>query len=438
MALARNISKFLGLTTIPSAFQARIGEAKGLWIVDYSDEICNGIPDRVVIETYPSQRKWERKPPPRSVPDDEEQRTFEVIKWSSPLKSAALTLQFLPLLEDRGVPRDKISQLLVNGLTHEMSQMVAAIDSPHSFRKWLRDHHPSLSERLKTGIVKFQGGRPDSPEETLNMLLDAGFDPKIFGYARELARKTFKNTCDILKEKLNIRVGLSTYAYMAVDFQGVLEPNQIHLCFSNTFRDEVSGKSMLELDNIDVLIARSPAHFVSDIQKVRAVFRPQLMGFKDIVILPTTGDEPLAGILSGGDYDGDTVWLCFDQDIVRNFTNAKLPDEPNLLANLSGDGPFLRKNETTFSDITASGPDSFTRFLEQSFDFNFKMSFLGICTNYKEQLCYEQNNVSSRNAEFLSFLLSSLVDQNKQGFVFEEEDWMRLRGFLSKTKSRTI
>lgn len=429
-----NVSTSLGLAYVPSAFQGRIGEAKGLWIVDYSTQGS----DQGWIETYPSQRKWERTDGFFGLAEeyDEEQRTFEVIKWSGPLKSAALTLQFLPLLEDRGVPREAISQLLINGLTHEMGQMVAAVQDPQSFRKWIRDNHSGVSKRLKTGVVNFKAGMPESFEETLNMLLDAGFDPKKLGYARELARTAFRSRCDVLKEKLNIKVGLSTYAFIAVDFQGVLKPHEIHLSFSNTFRDEVSGQSMLELDGMDVLIARSPAHFVSDIQKVRAVFKPELMKYKDIVILPSTGDSPLAGLLSGGDYDGDQVWLCFDQDIAKNFQNAQTPQEPDLLEDLSGDGPFLKKNDTKFSQIIANGPNSFGQFLQRSFDFNFKLSYLGICTNYKEKLCYEQNNVGSVSAVYLSTLLSCLVDQCKQGYEFTDEDWGRLRGYLGKMRPK--
>lgn len=430
MKLAKKVSDGLGLLTVPSAFQGRIGESKGLWIVDYD---TTGTSDQIWIETYPSQRKWKRIDSfSFSHENDDDHRTFEVLKWSSPLKSATLTLQFLPLLEDRGVPREAISTLLVKGLDYETDQMVAAINNPLSFRKWLREQHSSVPERLKTGVVRFSGGRPDSPEETQNMLLDAGFDPKRLGYARELARKSFKRHCDLLKEKLNIKVGLSTYAYIAVDFQGILQPNEIHVCFSTPFHDEISGNTMLELEDVDVLIARSPAHFVSDIQKVRAVFRPQLMKYKDIVILPSTGDSPLAGLLSGGDYDGDTVWLCFDPDIVKNFENAPTPTQPDLLKTPNRNNPFLRKDATKLQSFLPDGPLSFTHFLHQSFDFNFRSSYLGICTNYKEELCYKQNNVSSESAVLLSTLLSSLVDQAKQGYVFSDEDWQRFRSHVSK------
>lgn len=425
MQLAKNISDMLGLLTIPSAFQGRIGAAKGLWIVDYFSKA--GTSDKVWIETYPSQRKWER--------DDnfaeQDHTTFEVLKWSSPLKSAALNLQFLPLLEDRGVSREAISKLLTNGLSYEIGQMRAAVDSPLSFRKWIGEQYPRVSERLKTGVVKFNGARPDSSEETLTMTLDAGFDPKRFGYSRELARKLFKNRCDALREKLNIPVGLSTYAYIAVDFQGILAPDEVQLCFSTPFRDEISGKTMLEVEGMDVLIARSPAHLVSDIQRVHAVFKPELMKYKDVVILPSTGNFPLAGLLSGGDYDGDTVWLCFDQEIVQSFQNAETPKQPDLLKFPRGN-PLLRRNTMKFKKFLPGGDYTFTDFLQKGFEFNFRNSFLGICTFQKEQICYDENNVSSETAVYFSTLLSYLVDQAKQGYLFDNDDLQRFRSFISK------
>jgi hypothetical protein len=75
--------------------------------------------------------------------------------------------------------------------------------------------------------------------------------------------------------------------------------------FSAAFQDKQSGFCETYLHGIDVLVARSPAHYVSDIQKVKAVFKPELGSLKDVIIFPITGDVALAEKLSGGDYDGD-------------------------------------------------------------------------------------------------------------------------------------
>ena len=68
-----------------------------------------------------------------------------------------------------------------------------------------------------------------------------------------------------------IKVGQSTNAYMIADPLAILEENEIHLGFSSVFHDPESGFDQSMLHNIDVLVARSPAHLPSDIQKVISV-----------------------------------------------------------------------------------------------------------------------------------------------------------------------
>ena len=72
---------------------------------------------------------------------------------------------------------------------------------------------------------------------------------------------------------MNIGLPASTYAFMIADPLAVLEENEVHIAFSSAFRDEKTGLDQTMLHGIDLLVARSPAHLPSDIQKVRAVFR---------------------------------------------------------------------------------------------------------------------------------------------------------------------
>ena len=67
---------------------------------------------------------------------------------------------------------------------------------------------------------------------------------------------------------MNIGLGQSTYAYMIADPLAILAENEIHLGFSNIFHDPQSGFDQSMLHNMDVLVARLPAHLPSDIQKV--------------------------------------------------------------------------------------------------------------------------------------------------------------------------
>ena len=73
---------------------------------------------------------------------------------------------------------------------------------------------------------------------------------------------------------MKIGLGQSTYAYMIADPLAILEENEIHLGFSSVFHDPDSGFDQSMLHNMDVLVARSPAHLPSDVQKVANIIQP--------------------------------------------------------------------------------------------------------------------------------------------------------------------
>ncbi|KAJ9136867.1 RNA-dependent RNA polymerase [Pleurostoma richardsiae] len=414
LSVARKLRDILGLSDIPSAVQARLGSAKGMWIVDVTD---NGTEDW--IETYPSQRKWE------SDWIDEEFRTLEVRKHAAEIKSASFNLQLLPVLEDRATDRVKmrsvIGELLRTNLRNDLDSQRVAMNSSIQLRQWVDENSSHRPDRIKNRSVEFLGGLPSEDSEAMNILLDGGFDPKKMKYMQEMLWQMQKNKCDLLKKKLNIKVGCSAYIYMVVDFLGILEPNEVHLGFSTKFQTE--DFSGMLLHDTDVLVSRSPAHYPSDIQKVKAVFKPELHMLRDVIVFPSTGDSALADKLSGGDYDGDLAWVCWDPNIVDNFVNADMPTKPKLI-----EMGYMRKIKTHFGDLAVG--DGMTarvsEMIQKSFAFNLQQSLLGRCTNYKERFCYRRNNVHDSAAVILSTLLSNLVDQAKQGIEFTVKDWNKL------------
>ncbi|KAK1756494.1 RNA-dependent RNA polymerase [Echria macrotheca] len=421
-SVARKIRDALGLSDIPSAVQARIGSAKGMWLLDVQDTS-----DDDWIETYPSQRKWV------CDPEDPMMRTLEIRSISSELKSAGLNLQLLPVLEDRAqdkaAMRRAIGMRLTNDLQKQFDGQKEAFNSPLQFRDWLTSNFNSRAARVASGHVPSLGGLPQSKEEIMHLMLNSGFDPRKQKYIQDIAWDLQRQKCEILKTKLNIKVGRSAYVYMVVDFLGVLKEGEIHLGFSNKFRAESEDLSFTLLADCDVLVARSPAHFTSDVQKVRAVFKSELHALKDVIVFPARGDIPLADMLSGGDYDGDMAWVCWDPEIVNGFQNAPVPEQPDL-------SRYMIKDKTTFGDLVVHGPgpnDSRAKeravydMITKSFKFAMQPNFLGICTNYKERLCYRNNDVGNYQAVVLSTLVGSLVDQSKQGITFTTKSWELLR-----------
>lgn len=423
MSLASKVAEKLGLTYRPTAFQGRLGEAKGLWIVDR-----HGDKDSDWITTYPSQRKWNRSAASGGPSDDPSHRTLEILKYSGPLKSARLNLQFLPLLVDRApdkaLMKESISKQLVQGLTSKVEEIQAATDDTRLFRKYLKEINSNTKERIK-GMIAYKGGVPAVREERLNVFLDAGFSPRKLLYLKELAKDVFKSRTDELKEKLKISVGKSTYAFMIPDFWGVLAEGEVYLDFSSTFDDGESGLANTTLDGDEVLVARSPAHFISDIQKVKMVIKAELVGLKDVIVFSTRGNPSLANKLSGGDFDGDMAWICWEPSIVQNFVSAPVPPPRDLVKE-----GLIKQDKTTYKDLMAlhTGKDKqIAAFLKKGLLFNLQPSMLGKITTFKEGFCYTQGNVDSREARVLSQLASDLVDQAKQGFEFDHKLWEAFR-----------
>ncbi|KAF3016464.1 hypothetical protein E8E14_008482 [Neopestalotiopsis sp. 37M] len=423
--LARRIRDSMGLTATPAGFQGRIGGAKGFWIIDVSERS-----DDIWIETYPSQRKW------NCNFEDEDHRTFEVSSAPKLPVSASLNTQFLPILmhqapskRQKEALQDHLSDLLVRVLEKEIEEQQTAMTDPLACSVWVEKSSMSRrAERLEEDQVPRLGSVPRHDEDRIQMFLAAGFRPMELKMLWEMVWKLCKERCEELKRRINLKVGQSMYAYMVIDFEGILAEDEVHVSFSSCFEDEMSHFADTHLHGVDVLVARSPAHFASDIQKVKAVFKPELGALKDVVVFPRTGNFSLADKLSGGDYDGDQAWVCWDPQIVDNFESAAVPESPDLVKE-----KFLSKRTGKYEDLMRQHGDRATlKFLEEGFEFNMQPTFLGMCTTFKENLCYKRQSVADSTAVRLSTMLSNLVDQGKQGIVFTNKDFARFKRSLLK------
>lgn len=430
-ALALRITEYLGLSHAPCGFQARLGGAKGFWVVDIQD---HGIDEW--IEVYPKQSKWHRKGTINDVDyRDPAHRVFEVNKFSGKLKAANLNLQLLPVLMhgaiDKSIMAEAISGLLEQALTKQINEQRIAMENPKSFRKWICDSNNPLPDRLKHGSVRYRCGMPDSLCEKINILLDAGFDPLKMDRLRSLVRKAYEQHCETLKKKMNIKVERSTYAFMVPDWTGTLEEGEVYFHSSENWVDELSFSAGVPLRG-ELLVARLPAHFPSDIQKVKAVWKEELMGWRDLIVFPTKG-VCLADQLSGGDYDGDLAWICWEPTIVHNFKNSKVSKHPNLVKE-----KLLVQDCTTYQALVQGKTNPTSVFLSHGLEFNLSQRMVGLCTVYKEHWCYTYKTISSKEATYLCKLLSDLVDQSKQGYTFSDEHFEKFKKAVLKRTTVTV
>lgn len=435
-AMARLIVEKLGLDYSPCAFQGRFGSAKGMWVVDVTKDEWNSEEDAndVWIETYPSQRKWD------CDYEDEHQRTFEVRDYApASIKPASVNTQLLPVLEHGALNKDAmrgaLGELTEDSIGRELAKQEVAMRTPNECLLWITQLRRSAESRLEAPISDTNGADsfgallgsfPNNSNDQIAFLAQHGFHPQKQKYIQDLAKQVREDHCGRMSEELKFEIGCSAYFFMLADMWGVLEEGEIHLCFSEPFQDELRGFNDTSVDGCDVLVARSPAHLPSDVQRAKAVYCHKLRKLKNVIVFSAKGVKPLADKLSGGDYDGDLAWVCWDPKIVNNFSNTDVPGCPSELV--------LKKNMKTYGNLLGrhlgrEHPQKRATcdMVREGLEFNCKGSLLGLLTTYKEQLCYHMGTIANAEAIFMSHLLGLLVDQPKQGVLFDMTEWTQLR-----------
>ncbi|RAO68792.1 uncharacterized protein BHQ10_004804 [Talaromyces amestolkiae] len=417
--LARKICEELGIDGItPSTFQGRIAGAKGLWMVDRDRDDD----ERIWIQISDSQLKIKPHPCDFSGQVDTEKITFEVASWSKPLRSSELNTQLLEVLNNRGQVRARVADIARESISDVYKEFESVMESNSIplARALIQRIRPTTDEGSRTNIRRIDQWLSQTIESVIRFL-EAGFSPRDFPPLRKRMTRCLIDTLNRYVNELHIPIPLSTYAYCIADPYGVLAEDEVHFAFSGQWRD-CSYFDDAMVDGVDVLVGRTPAHCPWDIQKRRAVWKSELRHFKDVIVFSTRGTIPLASLLSGGDYDGDRPWICWDQGIVETFTNTVPP--------LVEPGPEhfgLVKHARPMSTV-----GSVRDLLQNAFRFNLAMSYLGRCTVEHEKLAYEEKEgISSPLSIELATLLSHLVDSKKSGLQLTEEQWAKYRKSIS-------
>ncbi|KAL9105690.1 MAG: hypothetical protein Q9227_009174 [Pyrenula ochraceoflavens] len=417
---ANDIAGRLGLQSTPSVFQGRIAGAKGIWMVEQDDAFGQSSDRGYCIEVSDSQLKFSPHPRDNALADPE-QRTFEVNSWSQPPRVASLTKQFLTILYDRGVPF-QVLQNFMRAETHDFFENLRnSMSSSLKLRTWMQT---ALRYSRSPDGVQYQGPWPSKYEEQAIYLIESGFLPDSCPQLLSHLRSFLYDYFDRYIEKMAITIPRTTDVYCIADPYGVLAWDEVHLGFSEIWSDVNSGISDNILDEIDVLVARSPALLPSDIQRRKASWKRELRHFKDVIVFSTQGNTPLASMLSGGDYDGDRVWVCWNPDLVEHFKNSDLPSNPP-----SPEECELKQVSRKMSSIFT--PERLTNdatddFLHSCFQFNLRPALLGICTNAHERLVYQSDSLASPAAIKLAMIAGYLVDSSKQGLSLSADSWQNI------------
>jgi hypothetical protein len=416
-----------GAQALPSAFQGRIGGAKGMWIV--SGETFSRDPKNLQVWIQISKSQLKFDPHEEDLSDhtfDPLRLTFEVTNYSTAPCASELHISFIPILVDRGVHPDNIAKMMTKQLDADRAELFDALADSTRAYDWIHRNGSKSS-----GDVTWQGALPVALEEKIKFMLEAGFLPTKTPYLASAIERFIQNKQVTKETKLRTPLGKSTYLFGIADPLRVLNPGEVHVQFSSRFTDDLTEESYLRLKDMNVLVARQPACRRSDIQKVRAVVHPDLEHLVDVVVFPSRGQYPLAARLQGGDYDGDLFWLCWEPHLVDPFQNAPAPVQ-SLSPSTYGIKPEPRLLRDVMNPRDLRSVDGL---LQEAFVFRSDPSLLGLVTVFLEAEAYSANRVYNERLDQLCDLHDLLVDAPKQGYTFTLADFHVLRKGIPKPKT---
>ena len=166
--------RLLGRTDpMPSAMQARIAGSKGVWYISAPTDSTNAVHQEKWIEIKKSQLKF--RPHDEDLEDarfESQRLSFELLKYSKPLSSSTLNLAFIPVLRDRGVAMQKITEQILVYLDFERKDLLDALDDPPSIRTWIHNHNALLEDSERENEMAWLGALPFTLVEKIIFLIE--------------------------------------------------------------------------------------------------------------------------------------------------------------------------------------------------------------------------------------------------------------------------
>lgn len=208
----RAYKKFWGISgPLPSAFQGRIGGAKGLWMI--GDESFTKDPEHLEIWIKISESQLKFKPHPEDESDatfDPLRLTFEVTRYSSSPAHSDLHISFIPIMAARGVPRDDIARYMQQRLDIARSDLLERMADPVKLYEYVHQNGSTTREGLD---MAWQAALPLALEDRIKLLLESGFSPcSLQVLAKDVARFVKKQHLR-QESKLKTPLGKATFLY---------------------------------------------------------------------------------------------------------------------------------------------------------------------------------------------------------------------------------
>jgi hypothetical protein len=417
VGVAMLVCKTLGIAERPSAFQARINGHKGVWFVSDSYETHDAEHLEVWIELRPSQAKVKIRDQDRHLSSCESDRwSFNVVDYTRPPRCSELHRDFLQVLENRHVPRSTLLEMIEECFELDRKRWSDAMEDPARWAILRDEHFRSNSKRRTLGV-----GLPHAATDKTELLMDeAGYLPRECATLSEAQLLMQELHFQRSRSNLSFMCPKSTFLIGIPDATKLLPPGTVHLSLSRPLVDKTTGEVCDSFAGRDVLITRHPTLRNSDMQKVRCIFLPELAYLKDVVVMSTRGQIPLASKLQGGDYDGDKFWICVDDRLVQPFMNAPVLEQAGL------DDLGIKQEKQTLNDVVdyrqLNTDECIITWLRTVLPFACQEKQLGAVTNYLYELIYHCG-LSNAGVGLVADLHDLIIDADKNGYVFEKGDF---------------
>lgn len=390
LAVAHDVSRHLGTPSVPAAFQGRIAGAKGVWYLDPAAERwLPGENPKRWVQIRNSQNKI-NYPKDRSL--DMSQTVVDLLGPARLTWPSTLSKQIILVQHSNGVPINtfaKMQEAELRAIVDEVSnwegpdkdvcpRLATVVDRLCKIETLRARRSTEAAEHRAQGLDTLGGGKsadkdphsfdndrdvffgsdgrhissgkPVSKYECAYEMLCIGWHPKSCSYLANIMIDIANMAMQKVIAKFAIPVARSAEAMVIPDPTGTLEEGEIQFRFSgDTVCDPDTKLRLQHVPEGDVLVTRHPCLLPTDIRKVRAVVRPELSLYQDVVVFSTKGQRPLASLLSGGDYDGDLIRVFWEPELVKPFKNADVS---------FADSPFdisdaFHRSEATVADFVA-------------------------------------------------------------------------------------
>lgn len=423
VGVALLIREIVGIVDFPSTFQGRINGHKGLWHVSGPYETSNPKDLDVWIQLRPSQRKVGVRAEDCDERCEADRWSFDLVSWTKPATHAHIHKDFIPVLEDRGVPRETILAVIDDTVNIPIDEIQEAIQDTVKFTIW---SHENFGRDYDDQPNKTRAGLPSDNFSKYQLLVNkAGYTPSTNHVAAKSSVNMIEEALQRMRSSMSFVCIQSTSVFGIADPYGVLSAGEVHLSLSRPLMHEASQQRFDVFAGRDVLVARDPTLRGSDMQKVRCVCHPKLAHLKDTIVMPSRGQIPLAAKLQGGDYDGDTFWVCADERLVTPFKNAP------VLRQASIDELGIKQDKRRLRDIideenigTSLHVEAWLKNVIPSV---CRENQVGHVTNYLYGLIYHHKSLWHPHATLVADLHDAIMDAEKNGYVFGAREWIAFR-----------